>query len=49
MRVYYFSRWKALGIGLLAAFVFWCFSHPVVLHHTAEQVAVLLGQRIIPI
>ncbi|HHW11805.1 MAG TPA: polysaccharide deacetylase family protein [Firmicutes bacterium] len=49
MRIYYFSRWKALGLGLLAAFVFWYFSHPVVLRRTALQVAVLLGQRIIPI
>ncbi|HHT49845.1 MAG TPA: polysaccharide deacetylase family protein [Firmicutes bacterium] len=49
MRIFYFSRWKAIGIGLLAAFLFWYFSHPVVLQHTAQQVSVLFGQRIIPI
>ena len=49
MRIFYFSRWKAIGIGLLAAFLFWYFSHPVVLQDTAQQVSVLFGQRIIPI
>ncbi|HEY8392827.1 MAG TPA: polysaccharide deacetylase family protein [Capillibacterium sp.] len=49
MRMFYFSRWQALGLALLAAFFFWYFSHPVVLYHTAQQVAVLLGKRIIPI
>ena len=49
MRIFYFPRWKAIGIGLLAALFFWYFSHPVVLRQTAQQVLVLLGQRIIPI
>lgn len=49
MRIFYLSRWKAIGVGLLAAFLFWYFSHPVVLRQTAQQVWVLLGQRIIPI
>ena len=44
MRVYYFPAGKR-GLSV-AAFVFWCF-YPVVLRQTAQQVAVLLGQRII--
>jgi polysaccharide deacetylase family sporulation protein PdaB len=49
MRVFVCSRYKLIGLGLLAAFLFWFYSHPVVLINTARQVSVLLGNRIIPI
>lgn len=49
MRIFVFSRYKAIVLGILAAFLFWFYSHPVVLRQAARQVSVLLGNRIIPI
>ena len=49
MRIFVLSRFKAIVLGLLAAFLFWFYSHPVVLRQAARQVSVLLGNRIIPI
>ncbi len=49
MRIFVLSRFKAIVLFLLAAFLFWFSSHPVVLRRAARQVSVLLGNRIIPI
>ncbi|NLW55080.1 MAG: polysaccharide deacetylase family protein [Firmicutes bacterium] len=49
MRIFVLSRLQAIVLGVLAAFLFWFYSHPVVLRQAARQVSVLLGNRIIPI
>ncbi len=49
MRIFVISRFKLIGLAILGAFLFWFYSHPIVLRNTARQVSVLLGNRIIPI
>lgn len=49
MKLIVFSRLRFLLFSLLAALLFWYFSHPVVLVNTARQVSMILTGRIIPI